>query len=695
MKRRLDTFKRISCVLGILFIVLGVIPIPSVSMISEVSAASSKTSGLPGFSTVNLFESLAQTKADSTTTSLPGFSTVNLFDVLSQTEGEDSGETGDSGDSGDAGDSGDTGEGGETDTEDPVTDDPDTDDCSGDACDPLPEEEATEEPEEEATDEPEDETAPEPTEEPADDGEESEEEATEETPQDEASDETSEEEPEVDIAEIVADLAEADVVLTDETGEEIPLASNEAAEILSNPDPYFTRWGQKHCYVSSGSCDSSCNHCTVSSTPIQDAIDNVHDYGLPDGGTIYFEAGTYYENVIINVANLTLYGDPGDPNEAGAGPNAPILSGDFFGSNGIGFDIRAEGVSIVGFIIEHFDVAIKLNAHSGYGSSSSKNFTASNNTLHDNDIAIQSFNSISGVKVNYNSFYDNVYAIVNDDSGGCGGCGSQYLDARYNWWGCEDGPVVERVVMEQGDCIKYNWHWPYNCIEYEYNEVSYYYYYVAGTPPSEDDYIPGFNPCESDCQIIFGNHAEHWNHPAFNWTPYKIILGGEVSIEHFCGDGDVDPDEECDDGNNQDGDGCSANCTLEPYCGDGTVDAGEACDDGNDNNNDDCRNDCTIPVCGDGIVDSGESCDDGNDNNDDDCRNDCTIPVCGDGIVDAGEACDDGNDNNDDDCRNDCSLPYCGDGYRRFRVRPAMTAMTTMMMTAVTIVQFRSAVMVS
>ena len=30
-----------------------------------------------------------------------------------------------------------------------------------------------------------------------------------------------------------------------------------------------------------------------------------------------------------------------------------------------------------------------------------------------------------------------------------------------------------------------------------------------------------------------------------------------------CGDGMLDPDEECDDGNNVDGDGCAADCTLE------------------------------------------------------------------------------------------------------------------------------------
>ncbi len=36
-----------------------------------------------------------------------------------------------------------------------------------------------------------------------------------------------------------------------------------------------------------------------------------------------------------------------------------------------------------------------------------------------------------------------------------------------------------------------------------------------------------------------------------------------TGAEPFCGDGNLDPGEECDDGNNMDGDGCSAHCTVE------------------------------------------------------------------------------------------------------------------------------------
>ena len=62
------------------------------------------------------------------------------------------------------------------------------------------------------------------------------------------------------------------------------------------------------------------------------------------------------------------------------------------------------------------------------------------------------------------------------------------------------------------------------------------------------------------------------------------------------------------------------------------------------------------PVCGDGHVDSGEQCDDGNQVQGDGCENDCTLPRCGNGIVDNGEECDDGNQVNGDGCNNDCRV---------------------------------------
>lgn len=69
-----------------------------------------------------------------------------------------------------------------------------------------------------------------------------------------------------------------------------------------------------------------------------------------------------------------------------------------------------------------------------------------------------------------------------------------------------------------------------------------------------------------------------------------------------------------------------------------------------------CRSDCTLPFCGDGVIDPGEECDDGNFDDRDECSTLCAAPRCGDGIVQGFEECDDGNLIDDDFCANDCSF---------------------------------------
>ncbi len=79
-------------------------------------------------------------------------------------------------------------------------------------------------------------------------------------------------------------------------------------------------------------------------------------------------------------------------------------------------------------------------------------------------------------------------------------------------------------------------------------------------------------------------------------------------------------------------------------CGNGRVEGQEACDDGNTVNNDACSNSCTIAVCGDGIIQPGlgETCDDGNTVSTDLCTSLCKSVECGDvsrdGKVLAGDA---------------------------------------------------------
>ncbi|HRI09069.1 MAG TPA: DUF4215 domain-containing protein [Nannocystaceae bacterium] len=127
----------------------------------------------------------------------------------------------------------------------------------------------------------------------------------------------------------------------------------------------------------------------------------------------------------------------------------------------------------------------------------------------------------------------------------------------------------------------------------------------------------------------------------------------------FCGDGVMDPGEECDEGAaNSDTGSCTSACKL-PVCGDGFVQAGEACDDGNDDNGDGCVSGCVAASCGDGYVGPGEACDDPDPQV---CTASCALPSCGDGVVQGAEECDDGNGDDTDACLSTCLKATCGDG---------------------------------
>ena len=123
-----------------------------------------------------------------------------------------------------------------------------------------------------------------------------------------------------------------------------------------------------------------------------------------------------------------------------------------------------------------------------------------------------------------------------------------------------------------------------------------------------------------------------------------------VFQDDSCGNGVLDPGEQCEDGNLVNGDGCDSNCTP-TGCGNGVVTAGEQCDDGNLTAGDGCSATCTTEgVCGDGVVGPGEQCDDGNLADGDGCDSNCTPTACGNGVVTAGEQCDDGTANGVDVC---------------------------------------------
>ncbi|MCA9704407.1 MAG: DUF4215 domain-containing protein [Myxococcales bacterium] len=186
--------------------------------------------------------------------------------------------------------------------------------------------------------------------------------------------------------------------------------------------------------------------------------------------------------------------------------------------------------------------------------------------------------------------------------------------------------------------------------------------------------------------------------PTTTTAPTGVDSTSTTGPVEGCGDGEVTVDEECDDGNADDGDGCSVMCTVEDgylcqgqpsecisNCGDGIVVGDEECDDDNNSAGDGCSSTCSIEegytcedapstcttVCGDGIVVSGqEDCDDDNTDDGDGCSATCTLEagytcsqepsvcatVCGDGLVVGGEECDDFNIIVDDGCDATCSV---------------------------------------
>lgn len=127
----------------------------------------------------------------------------------------------------------------------------------------------------------------------------------------------------------------------------------------------------------------------------------------------------------------------------------------------------------------------------------------------------------------------------------------------------------------------------------------------------------------------------------------------------FCGDGETNGNEECDDGNSSSTDTCTSACTV-ARCGDHSVQAGELCDDGNLLNGDGCSDTCEPNTCGNGIIESGEECDDSNRTNGDGCSQYCQVTACGNGVLELGEECDDGNTLDLDGCSGSCRTECSG-----------------------------------
>ena len=137
--------------------------------------------------------------------------------------------------------------------------------------------------------------------------------------------------------------------------------------------------------------------------------------------------------------------------------------------------------------------------------------------------------------------------------------------------------------------------------------------------------------------------------------------GTSCPLPPSCGDWFVQPNEQCDDGNAQDGDGCDHDCSI-TSCGNGIVSVGEQCDDGNAQDGDGCDRGCVVTSCGNGVTTGDEQCDDGNGQDGDGCDRGCVVTSCGNGVRAGDEQCDDGNGQDGDGCDHGCVVTSCGNG---------------------------------
>jgi cysteine-rich repeat protein len=179
-----------------------------------------------------------------------------------------------------------------------------------------------------------------------------------------------------------------------------------------------------------------------------------------------------------------------------------------------------------------------------------------------------------------------------------------------------------------------------------------------GTSCTDDGaFCTGAESCQSGACTSAGNPCD---------TATQVCDEEGDRCVALCGNGRIDGEEACDDGNTDSLDGCSADCLEEPGwscaedpgpesvctadCGDGVRAVGaEACDDGNSGAGDGCSEACAVetgwdcapaspggadvctPLFGDGLVVGDEACDDGNAHAGDGCF---------EGAVEAGFTCD-------------------------------------------------------
>ncbi|HLT36574.1 MAG TPA: DUF4215 domain-containing protein [Enhygromyxa sp.] len=107
-----------------------------------------------------------------------------------------------------------------------------------------------------------------------------------------------------------------------------------------------------------------------------------------------------------------------------------------------------------------------------------------------------------------------------------------------------------------------------------------------------------------------------------------VFAADDMSCSPSAEEGDGDGDEEAEGDGDGDAEGDGDGDDPPADCGNGVIDGDEECDDGNTIDIDACSNACTMAVCGDGLIQIhlGETCDDGNTVGGDGCASSCVLP---------------------------------------------------------------------
>ncbi|MBW2458147.1 MAG: DUF4215 domain-containing protein [Deltaproteobacteria bacterium] len=192
---------------------------------------------------------------------------------------------------------------------------------------------------------------------------------------------------------------------------------------------------------------------------------------------------------------------------------------------------------------------------------------------------------------------------------------------------CGDDVCGDLFVSDSEDCDDGNVTDGDGCDDCEFSCVS-----------SDPNACEPADPCEGQGTCDDNTHTCSPGTPLSDGTPCgtdAYCLGGQC-IPALCGNGTLDPGEDCDDNNLVDGDGCEHDCTLScvnpandcpqpPVCQLAQCSQAHVCETAPDPNQDGntcgtnlvCNNGaCIAPsaVCGNGILETGEDCDFGTSN---------------------------------------------------------------------------------